>query len=66
MGFLVFGLKPLIEAIYHSFTRYNLFSPPQWVGPQNYKQILTNDPIFAQAAWNMLIYVTGATRPRST
>lgn len=60
-GFIVFGLKPLIELIYHSFTKYNLYLPPQWVGPKNYQDILTNDPIFGQVAQNMLIYVIGAT-----
>jgi len=60
-GFLIFGLKPLLELIYHSFTKYNLYLPPQWVGTKNYQQLLTNDPIFVQVAQNMLIYVVGAT-----
>ncbi len=60
-GFLVFGLKPLIELVYHSFTRFNLFSSPRWVGTHNYQELLTNDSIFGRTAQNMLVYVVGAT-----
>lgn len=61
IGFLVFGLWPLLNMFYDSLTSYNLFQPPQWIGLQNYTQIFTKDIIFRQAAANMLLYVVLAT-----
>jgi len=36
LGFLAFNLYPIISTIYYSFTKYNLFQAPQWVGLKNY------------------------------
>ena len=60
-GFLVLGLWPLLNTFYNSFTKYNLFSDPEWIGTKNYVDIFTKDPIFQQASLNMLWYVTAAT-----
>jgi len=57
LGFLVFGLYPLLSTFYNSFTRYNLFSDPEWVGLKNYQGIFTKDPVFATTSQHMLIYV---------
>jgi ABC-type sugar transport system permease subunit len=61
IGFLLLGLWPLIQTFYYSFTSFNLFNDPEWVGFKNYVTILTKDPIFVQASINMLIYVVSAT-----
>jgi len=61
IGFLAFGLWPLLQTLYYSFTQFNLFNAPQWIGLQNYQQILTHDPIFMQACQNMLIYLVFST-----
>ncbi len=53
IGFLVFGLWPLLNMFYDSLTSYNLFQSPQWIGFKNYTDIFTNDPIFRQACVNM-------------
>ncbi|GGN63473.1 sugar ABC transporter permease [Streptomyces albiflavescens] len=45
LGFLVFLLWPTLRGIYLSFTRFNLLTPPQWVGLDNYIRMV-NDPIF--------------------
>src|ERR1044072_2636993 len=44
-GFLVFLLWPTLRGIYLSFTRFNLLTPPEWVGVDNYVR-MGNDPIF--------------------
>ncbi|GAB2758177.1 carbohydrate ABC transporter permease [Streptomyces bullii] len=49
LGFLVFLLWPTLRGIYLSFTRYNLLTPAEWVGLDNYVRMV-NDPIF----WNSL------------
>ena len=53
VGLGVFLLYPLIAAVYLSFTRVSLLTPPQWLGLANYRRILT-DPSLHQAARNTL------------
>jgi multiple sugar transport system permease protein len=48
-GFLVFTAGPFLTSIYLSFTRYNIITPPHWVGPANYHVLLTGDPLFWKA-----------------
>ncbi|MDF3145017.1 MULTISPECIES: sugar ABC transporter permease [unclassified Streptomyces] len=45
LGFLVFLLWPTLRGIYLSFTRFNLLTPAQWVGLDNYVRMV-HDPIF--------------------
>ncbi|MCX4911291.1 carbohydrate ABC transporter permease [Streptomyces sp. NBC_00878] len=45
LGFLVFLLWPTLRGIYLSFTRYNLLTPAEWVGLDNYVRMV-KDPIF--------------------
>lgn len=45
IGFAVFLLWPTLRGIWLSFTRFNLLTPPEWVGLANYQRML-NDPIF--------------------
>lgn len=50
LGFTVFLLWPTLRGIYLSFTRYNLLTPAEWVGLDNYVRMV-NDPIF----WDSLM-----------
>ena len=61
LGFLLFGIWPLLNLFYDSLTKYTLFGSPQWIGLENYVQIFTKDPVFRTACLNMLIYVIAAT-----
>jgi ABC-type sugar transport system permease subunit len=61
IGFLAFYLYPLLDTVYNSFTNMQLFGTPQWVGWQNYQKLLTQDPAFALACLNMLLYVLAST-----
>jgi multiple sugar transport system permease protein len=54
VGFLVFILYPMLATLYFSFTKYDLLSPPQWVGLFNYRFMFTSDPRFWQAVRNTL------------
>lgn len=58
VGFLLFGLIPLITAIYNSFTTTTLFKPGQWIGLANYVTLLTKDKTFTDALSNMLRYLS--------
>ena len=42
LGFLVWNLYPFASSLYLSFTKYNIFQPPEWVGFQNYAATLTD------------------------
>jgi multiple sugar transport system permease protein len=46
LGFLVWNLYPFARSLYLSFTEYNIFQPPEWVGLQNYIEIFTKDRHF--------------------
>lgn len=39
IGFLVFNVFTIGASLYLSFTEYNLFRPPEWVGLENYRQL---------------------------
>ena len=54
IGFFAFILYPMLASLYYSFTHFDLFSQPQWVGLSNYKFMLTSDPFFWQAMRNTL------------
>jgi multiple sugar transport system permease protein len=56
VGFVGFLLGPMIASVYISLTEWDSFTPPVFVGLDNYVQILTNDPIFWKALGNTFFY----------
>ncbi|MFE5408505.1 carbohydrate ABC transporter permease [Microbacterium sp. NPDC056569] len=56
LGFLLLTAGPMVASLYLSFTDYNLFSPPQWVGFDNYVR-LWSDPDYLQAWRVTAVYV---------
>jgi multiple sugar transport system permease protein len=57
VGFFGLTLIPMAYSLYLSFTAYNIFSPPRWIGLDNYVRMFTSDPAFVQSAQITLIYV---------
>ena len=57
--FLIFIFVPLFASLYLSFTQYNVLHPPQWVGLENFRQLLFHDPRFWKAFRNTVCYVVG-------
>jgi multiple sugar transport system permease protein len=47
-GFLLFTLGPMLLSLYASFTRWDLLTPPEWLGTANYKD-MASDPLFWQS-----------------
>lgn len=47
IGFLAFTAYPMIASLYFSFTRYNVITPPQWIGLDNYIYAFTGKPFGA-------------------
>ncbi len=54
VGFLAFVALPMATSLYHSFTRYDVLSPPQWAGLENYRFLLMEDPMFWLSIRNTL------------
>lgn len=46
LGFLGLFLGPGIASLAISFTEYNVISPPEFIGSQNYVRMFTDDPLF--------------------
>jgi multiple sugar transport system permease protein len=57
LGLALFFVFPLIASVYFSFTRFDLLSPPQFVGLLNYTYLFTKDPDVGTAAFNTLWFV---------
>ncbi|MFG2466822.1 carbohydrate ABC transporter permease [Streptomyces canus] len=57
LGASVLTLLPMAVSLYLSFTDYNLFDPPHWVGLRNYTQMFTEDPRYWRSVTTTLMYV---------
>ncbi|MFJ8780084.1 carbohydrate ABC transporter permease [Streptomyces sp. NPDC102476] len=57
LGACVLTLLPMAVSLYLSFTDYNLFDPPHWVGLRNYTQMFTEDPRYWRSVTTTLMYV---------
>jgi len=55
VGLVGLTLGPMIYSLYLSFTRYDLMSPPEWVGVDNFNEMLA-DPRFISSARVTVIY----------
>ncbi|MFD3502437.1 carbohydrate ABC transporter permease [Streptomyces sp. NPDC058676] len=60
LGAIALTLLPMAVSLYLSFTDYNLFDPPHWVGLRNYKQMFTEDPRYWRSVVTTLTYVVVA------
>jgi multiple sugar transport system permease protein len=56
IGFLIFGLYPMIMSFYYSLCRYDVLRIPQFIGLANYRDLIANDPYFWKSVWNTLFY----------
>lgn len=57
LGFVIFNLYPIIYSFYLSFTNYDLFSKPEFLGFQNYVQLFIADERYFKALKVTIIYV---------
>jgi ABC-type sugar transport system permease subunit len=60
--FLGFRLYPMLRAVEISFERYDLISPPRWVGLDNYAYVFTNERVLNSFRVTGL-FVVGQTIP---
>ncbi len=64
IGFFAFTIIPIVTSLYLSFTQYNLFSSPEWIGLNNFKKMFTDDPRYFQSLKVTFIYVFGGVPAR--
>lgn len=55
LGLLLFSVGPMIASLLLSFTSYDLLSPPEWIGGQNYVDLVA-DPLFRKSLGITLTY----------
>ncbi len=56
IGFLLLQLYPFLSSLYYSFTDYQFFNDPSWIGVQNYKKLFTTDPEFYNSLKVTIVY----------
>ena len=59
LGFTAFTLVPMVVSLYYSFTSYDLGTPPQWIGWNNWIALM-GDPVAWTALWNSFYYTIGS------
>lgn len=55
VGLVMFAIYPIGMSFYYSFTRYDIFSEPEWIGWANYLELLT-DQSYWTSIYNTLYY----------
>jgi multiple sugar transport system permease protein len=55
LGFLIFTAWPVIYSAYLSLTDYDVINAPNFIGLDNYRELLV-DPKIAASLWNTLFY----------
>jgi len=56
IGFFVFLLVPIVTSLWLSFAKADFLSPSVFVGIENYRTILTDDPLFVKSLVNTSYY----------
>jgi multiple sugar transport system permease protein len=56
IGFVGLTLGPMLFSFYISFTDWNLFQAPNFVGLKNYIRLFTRDRVFPKALYNTFYY----------
>lgn len=64
VGFILFYVIPIISLAYYSFTDYSIIGEPVWVGLENYKKMLFDDPKIWQSMKVTVTYVLLSVFPR--
>ena len=57
--FVIFVFIPIFASLFLSFTSFDALHTPHWVGLENFRRILFEDPRFWKAFRNTVLYVIG-------
>src|SRR5262245_16917468 len=56
LAFCVLIVFPVVASFYLTFTRYDILTPPTFIGLRNYAYMLADDPIFWKVLGNTIYY----------
>jgi multiple sugar transport system permease protein len=59
LGFTLFTAGPIFVSIIFSLCQYDVVHPAQFVGLENYRFLLREDPLFWKSLWNTVFLVLG-------
>lgn len=59
LGFAIFTLVPIVLSAYYSFTDFNLFQSPTWVGLGNYAKLMADEKFWKALANTGLLTLFG-------
>lgn len=57
IGFFGFTLIPMLASLYFSFTDYDIFTAPRWIGLGNFQTMFFEDPTYWKAVRATFLYV---------
>jgi multiple sugar transport system permease protein len=57
LGFLAFSLFPILAVFALGLTEYDVLTPPEFIGFDNFREMVTTDRLFPKALGNTLFYV---------
>lgn len=57
VNLVVFIVYPVTASLYYSFCSYDTLRPPRWIGVDNYRYLLFEDPLFWKCLGNTLYMV---------
>jgi multiple sugar transport system permease protein len=60
IGLVSFTAGPLVISLYLSFTDYDLFTSPRWVGLANFRRMFADDPRYWDSVRVTAVYVAGS------
>jgi len=58
VGVVLFVLGPMLASIVISFTRWDIITAPQWVGLDNYREMVQADPLFWKCLKVTIVYTS--------
>lgn len=58
LGFLIFGLTPMLFSIWMSFHKWDMLSEPAWIGLNNYKDLLQDERAY-KSIYNTIFLMIG-------
>lgn len=64
-GTLVFAVGPVLAALALGLFAWDILTPPRFVGLDNYRTLLLDDPVFRQVLFNTSTYVLGTVPVRT-
>ena len=56
VGFFLFVFGPMVSSVIISFTHWDIITPPQWIGSENYREMFASDPLFWKSLRVTLVF----------